>query len=143
MILRIRSRSILPAQRLSKSLLASSRERWPTWPHSARGHPFLKTEEFAGTKFLMLRIGLHGIQLKLLHRLIFNKRMKHQILRLPEVIARTGLSRSTIYLHISQGNFPKSVSLGKRAVGWIEEEIQNWLQKKIDERQRESALGGE
>jgi len=53
------------------------------------------------------------------------------ILRLPIVKARTGLSRSTIYLRISEGSFPKPVSLGARSVGWIESEIQDWLEKRI------------
>ena len=57
--------------------------------------------------------------------------MMHNILRLPAVKARTGLSRSTLYLRISDGNFPAPVSLGGRAVGWIEEEIQAWLEDKI------------
>jgi prophage regulatory protein len=65
--------------------------------------------------------------------------MTHRILRLPEVMTRTGLSRSTIYLRISQGNFPKPVSLGARAVGWIEVEIQEWLQRQIEASRRESA----
>lgn len=64
--------------------------------------------------------------------------MTHRILRLPEVMTRTGLSRSTIYLRISQGNFPKPVNLGTRAVGWIEEEIQEWLQLQIEASRRES-----
>ncbi|MGC2222145.1 MAG: AlpA family phage regulatory protein, partial [Methylocella sp.] len=38
--------------------------------------------------------------------------MKHTILRLPAVKTRTGLSRSTIYLRVSQGTFPRPVSLG-------------------------------
>lgn len=54
------------------------------------------------------------------------------ILRLPTVIARTGLSRSTIYLRVSEGTFPKPVSLGGRAVGWIESEIQQWLEHRIE-----------
>ena len=45
------------------------------------------------------------------------------ILRRKEVQARTGLSRSTIYLRVSQGSFPKSVPLGPRAVGWLESEV--------------------
>ena len=53
------------------------------------------------------------------------------ILRLPSVKARTGLSRSTIYLRISEGNFPKPVSLGGRAVGWIEGEIDDWLEQQV------------
>ncbi len=54
------------------------------------------------------------------------------ILRLPAVKARTGLSRSTLYLRISNGTFPAPVSLGGRAVGWIEAEIQDWLEKQIE-----------
>jgi prophage regulatory protein len=53
------------------------------------------------------------------------------ILRLPAVKTRTGLSRSTIYLRVSQGPFPKPVSLGGRAVGWVEAEIQSWLAERI------------
>ena len=58
--------------------------------------------------------------------------MTHTILRLPAVKIRTGLSRSTIYLRVSQGTFPKPVSLGARAVGWVEAEIQEWLQQQIE-----------
>jgi len=54
------------------------------------------------------------------------------ILRLPSVKARTGLSRSTIYLRISEGSFPKPVSLGSRAVGWIEAEVNDWLNQQIE-----------
>jgi len=53
------------------------------------------------------------------------------ILRLPTVKARTGLSRSTIYLRISEGTFPKPISLGSRAVGWIESEVNDWLSQQI------------
>jgi prophage regulatory protein len=56
------------------------------------------------------------------------------ILRLPAVKSRTGLSRSTIYLHIAQGTFPAPVSLGERAVGWIESEIDEWIARRIAER---------
>jgi prophage regulatory protein len=45
------------------------------------------------------------------------------ILRLPEVRALTGLSRSTTYLRITQGLWPKPVSLGARAVGWPSAEV--------------------
>jgi prophage regulatory protein len=54
------------------------------------------------------------------------------ILRLPNVKARTGLSRSTIYLRIAEGSFPAPVSLGGRAVGWIEAEVNDWLAKRIE-----------
>ena len=58
--------------------------------------------------------------------------MTHTILRLPNVKASTGLSRSTIYLRISQGTFPKPVKLGGRAVGWVQTEVQEWLQRQIE-----------
>jgi prophage regulatory protein len=57
--------------------------------------------------------------------------MADSILRLPAVKARTGLSRSTIYLRVSQGIFPRPVHLGGRAVGWVEDEIQSWLVERI------------
>ena len=57
--------------------------------------------------------------------------MATTILRLPTVKARTGLSRSTIYLRVAEGTFPDSVSLGGRAVGWVEEEVNDWLAKRI------------
>lgn len=59
--------------------------------------------------------------------------MATTILRLPTVKARTGLSRSTIYLRMSQGKFPKPVSLGRRAVGWVETEIDDWLREQIEQ----------
>lgn len=49
------------------------------------------------------------------------------ILRLPQVLARTGLSRSTLYALQKHNKFPKAVSLGGRAVGWLNSEISSWL----------------
>lgn len=49
--------------------------------------------------------------------------MMHTILRLPAIKMRTGLSRSTIYLRIAQSTFSKPISLGGRAVGWLEAEF--------------------
>jgi prophage regulatory protein len=57
--------------------------------------------------------------------------MVAKILRLPEVKERTGLSRSTIYLRMSKGNFPTALSLGDRAVGWLESEINDWISSQI------------
>ncbi|MCY4641767.1 MAG: AlpA family transcriptional regulator [Gammaproteobacteria bacterium] len=59
--------------------------------------------------------------------------MAQKILRLPDVKARTGLSRSSIYLRISDGEFPKAISLGGRAVGWIESDIEKWIDNRIYE----------
>ena len=54
-----------------------------------------------------------------------------RIVRLPHVLARTGLSRSTIYVRLAEGAFPRPVQLGSRAVGWIEEEVDEWIRKQI------------
>ena len=53
------------------------------------------------------------------------------ILRRKQVESRTGLSRSTIYLRIKEGSFPKPISLGARAVGWLESEVEEWLDNRI------------
>ena len=49
--------------------------------------------------------------------------MTHTILRIPAVKSESGLSRSTIYLRISQGLWTKPVNLGARAVGWPSDEV--------------------
>ena len=66
----------------------------------------------------------------------------HRILRLPDVKRSTGPSRSTIYLRIMHGTFPKPVSLGGRAVGSLEAEIQEWLQRRIEASRKESSGAG-
>lgn len=55
------------------------------------------------------------------------------ILRRKQVEARTGLSRSTIYDRIKAGTFPAPISLGAKAVGWIESEIDAWLNARVEE----------
>ena len=64
------------------------------------------------------------------------------ILRLPAVILQTGLSRSTIYLRISQGTFPKQISLGGRAIGFVESEINDWLNQQIKASRKADQTGG-
>lgn len=60
--------------------------------------------------------------------------MKESILRLPDVQNATGLSRSSIYALVSQGEFPKSVPLGPRAVGWLSTEVDSWIKSRISQR---------
>ena len=55
----------------------------------------------------------------------------YKIIRLPEVMDRTGLGRSTVYLMISNKLFPKPIPLSARSVGWIEKDIDNWIEQKI------------
>ena len=57
-----------------------------------------------------------------------------RLIKLKDVMHNTGLARSTIYKYISEGNFPKPVSLGERAVAWVEGEVQEWILDKIEQR---------
>lgn len=55
-----------------------------------------------------------------------------QFLRLKEVQARTGLSRSSVYLRISQGRFPKPIPLGSQhIVGFLASEIEDWARAQV------------
>ncbi len=49
------------------------------------------------------------------------------VLRRPEVENRVQLSTATIYRMIAEGKFPKQIRLGARSVGWLESDINNWL----------------
>lgn len=60
-----------------------------------------------------------------------------RILRLPEVIGRVGLRRASIYLHMTKGAFPKPISLGARAVGWLEQDIDGWIAARIEVTRRQ------
>ena len=57
----------------------------------------------------------------------------NRVLRLPEVLTVCGLSRSSVYLKIKEETFPTPIKLGERSVGWIEEEIQDWIDQRIHE----------
>ena len=58
--------------------------------------------------------------------------MQIRVVRIPEVRNVTELCRPTIYSQISQGTLPKLILLGKRGVGWIEQEIEDWLEQRIN-----------
>lgn len=55
-----------------------------------------------------------------------------RFLKLPEVMRVTGLSRSSIYAFIQSNKFPAPIPLGPRAVGWLEAEVNDWVQQKIE-----------
>ncbi|MEZ8374993.1 AlpA family transcriptional regulator [Vibrio cyclitrophicus] len=54
-----------------------------------------------------------------------------RFLRLKDVIATTGLSRSTIYKFMDEEVFPKTIPLGGRAVAWLESEIEEWMEQRL------------
>ncbi|MFN3233408.1 MAG: helix-turn-helix transcriptional regulator [Alphaproteobacteria bacterium] len=58
----------------------------------------------------------------------------NRVLRRKEVERVTGLSRSTIYQRMSNGTFPKPVPLGPQRVGWMENELVDWIEERVRER---------
>ncbi len=67
------------------------------------------------------------------------------LLRLPKVEAMTGYKRSTIYKKIKDGTFPAPIALGERASAWVETEINDWIESRIEQSragQRPAARGG-
>lgn len=70
---------------------------------------------------------------KTLHKTLDRKRVTDstRIIRMAELKTRIGLSRSTIYELIKVGNFPSSISLGSRAVGWLSSDLDSWLESRI------------
>jgi prophage regulatory protein len=52
------------------------------------------------------------------------------ILRLPDVEARCAVNRRTLYYWIERGLFPRPISLGPRTVGWLDRDIEAWINEK-------------
>ena len=71
-------------------------------------------------------------------------KQKHRFIRLNEVMSRTGYGRTSIYRKMEDGSFPKSLKLGgppkdpnefdSRAIAWIEEEVDQWVESRIQDR---------
>lgn len=57
--------------------------------------------------------------------------MTRRILRLPKVLDRTGSNSTDVYSGMKAGTFPKSVPIGRRTVGWVEDEIDQWIENRI------------
>jgi prophage regulatory protein len=60
-------------------------------------------------------------------------------LRRPEVLAKTGISTSTLYDLMARHEFPKPIRLGANSVAWVEREVDNWLATRIAARDSEAA----
>lgn len=56
-----------------------------------------------------------------------------RMLRLDEVVAMTGLSRSSLYAMAKRGDFPKQIQIGPRAVRWDSRAVESWLAEKLGE----------
>jgi prophage regulatory protein len=60
-----------------------------------------------------------------------------RLIRLKEVIAMTGLSRASVYKFVSEDRFPAQISLGYRCVAWVESEVQQWIEQRVQASRRE------
>ena len=54
-----------------------------------------------------------------------------RLLRLPEVKEKVGLSRTAIYRLIAEGQFPRQVCIGPRTVAWCQEDLEAWIEQRI------------
>lgn len=63
-----------------------------------------------------------------------------KFIRLPQVKERTGLSRSTIYLMMKNGQFPKPIKLVGKSVAWIDREIAEWQLERISGVKKQSEI---
>ena len=73
-----------------------------------------------------------------------SSKSKNRLIRLPEVLRRTGYGRTSIYRKMEEGSFPRSVKLGGpledsnafdcRAIAWLEDEVEQWMATRIKER---------
>ena len=59
--------------------------------------------------------------------------MTTKLIKLPTVLVHVAISRSKLYAKIKEGTFPQPISLGGRAVAWIEEEVQDWINSVVEQ----------
>jgi prophage regulatory protein len=62
------------------------------------------------------------------------REMEKRIIRKPEIRERLHISDATVWRWEKAGNFPKRIQLGGNSVGWIEDEIESWINQKAENR---------
>ncbi|KAF3999192.1 helix-turn-helix transcriptional regulator [Glaciimonas immobilis] len=63
--------------------------------------------------------------------------MSYSILRVKDVIAKTGIKRTNLYRQVKAKTFPAPINLGAKAIGWIENEVDAWIESRMDARCQE------
>lgn len=61
------------------------------------------------------------------------------LIRLPEVIKRTGISRSSIYRLVNKNKFPAPVKISEKAIAFIEREVNDWIENLINSSRNKAA----
>lgn len=54
-----------------------------------------------------------------------------RVLRIKQVLDKTGIAKSSLYLMISKKLFPPAIKLGARSVGWLESEVDGWISMRV------------
>ena len=62
-----------------------------------------------------------------------NSHTRSRLIRLPEVLDRVSLSRTSIYARVNDGPFPKPIKLGPRAVAWLESAVEEWISDRVNQ----------
>ena len=58
--------------------------------------------------------------------------MTTKLMKLPAVLTRVAISRSKLYANVKEGTFPAPISLGARAIAWVEEEVEQWILARVE-----------
>ncbi|MCU1248696.1 MAG: AlpA family transcriptional regulator [Edaphobacter sp.] len=66
--------------------------------------------------------------------------MSHSIIRFPALRDRYGISRSRLYVWMAEGKFPRPIRLGERSVGWLENEVEDWLRGRVESSRQETRI---
>lgn len=64
---------------------------------------------------------------------MFGASQVQRIVRLPVVLQRIGVGKTTLYAWIQEGHFPEGIPLGAHMVGWLDTDIDNWIAERVRE----------
>ncbi|HCM62847.1 MAG TPA: transcriptional regulator [Morganella sp. (in: Bacteria)] len=62
---------------------------------------------------------------------------EYNLLRVREVMKKTGFKRSWVYVQMNLGKFPRPVKIGSRSIAWVESEINEWIAAHIKKREEQ------
>lgn len=65
--------------------------------------------------------------------------MSKTLIRMSETMRRTGYGKAWVYKLIAQGKFPKPVKIGSRAIAFVESEVDDWINQRIEDSRKEAA----
>ena len=77
-----------------------------------------------------------------IRKIFMNEKMPQaeRFIKLPEVMNKTGLGRSSIYRKMNTGDFPRSIQLNKNNIVWLESEVNAWMQAQIEKRNQKEKV---